>query len=37
MAAMAADMVGPLQLAAIATLGVGFCPQRLMAAAHSGA
>jgi hypothetical protein len=37
MAAMAADMVRPLQLTAVAAFGMGFRPQRLMAAAHAGA
>jgi hypothetical protein len=37
MAAMAADVVGAFQLAAIAALRVGFVRQRLMAASHSSA
>jgi hypothetical protein len=37
MAAMAADMVRALQLTAIAAFGMGFRPQRLVAAAHAGA
>jgi hypothetical protein len=37
MAAMAANMVGTLQLAAIAALGMGFQRQRLMAASHTSA
>jgi hypothetical protein len=36
-AAMAANMVGTLQLAAIAALGMGFMGQRLMAASHTPA
>ena len=36
-AAMAADVMGTLQLAAVAALGVGFLRQRLMAAAHAAA
>jgi len=37
MAAMAADVVRTLQLAAIAAFGMSFRRQRLMAAAHTGA
>ncbi len=37
MAAMAADVMRALQLAAIAAFGVGFRTQRLVAAAHAGA
>ena len=36
-AAMAANMVGTLQLAAIAALGMGFMGQRLVAASHTPA
>ena len=36
-AAMAANMVGTLQLAAVAALGMGFSGQRLMAAPHTPA
>jgi uncharacterized membrane protein len=36
-AAMAANMVGTLQLAAVAALGMGFMRQRLMAASHTPA
>jgi len=36
-AAMAANMVGTLQLAAVAALGMGFMWQRLMAASHTSA
>jgi hypothetical protein len=37
MAAMAADVVGTLQLAAVAALGMGLSGQRLMAAPHTPA
>ncbi len=37
MAAMAADMMGTFQLAAVAALRVGFMRQSLMAASHSSA
>jgi hypothetical protein len=36
-AAMAANMVGTLQLATIAALGMGLMRQRLMAASHTPA
>src|SRR3954468_2297482 len=36
-AAMAANVVRPLQLAAIAAFGIGLLRQRLMAAAHAAA
>ena len=37
MAAMAANMVGTLQLAAVAAFSMGFVRQRLMAASHASA
>jgi hypothetical protein len=37
MAAMGADMVGALEFATIAALGMGFGAQGQMAAAHAGA
>jgi hypothetical protein len=36
-AAMAANMVGTLQLAAVAAFSMGFLRQRLMAASHTSA
>ena len=36
MAAMGADVMGALQLPAIAAFGMGFGPQSVVAAAHAG-